>query len=64
MAEREVAGPDGQTIQLYRLTPVYPEERDLERREGLPALLRAFDKHDVPFIVDLNRKNVATSKLR
>jgi hypothetical protein len=59
MAERDVSTSDGRTIQLYRLTPLYPEERDLERREGIAALMRAFDSHDFPFIVDLNRPNVA-----
>lgn len=59
MAEKDVSTSDGRLIQLYRLTPLYPEERALERREGIAALLQAFDREDVPFIVDPNRKNVA-----
>jgi len=59
MAEKDVSTSDGRLIQLYRLTPLYPEERALERREGIAALLQAFDCEDVPFIVDPRRKNVA-----
>lgn len=59
LAERDCTDTDGRLIQLYRLTPLYPEERALERREGIAALLQAFDREDVPFIVDPNRKNVA-----
>ena len=60
MAERKFAAHDGRTVQLYRLTPLYPEERELEDREGIGALLRAFDKHGTPFVIDPNRRNVAT----
>jgi len=59
MAERKVELGDGRTIQLYRLTPLYTVERNLEIKKGLPALLRAFDKADMPFVVDLTRKSVA-----
>lgn len=41
------------------MTPLYTEERNLEIREGIPALLNAFDRHDVPLVVNMNRKNVA-----
>lgn len=58
MAERDIPLPNGETIQLYRLFPLYSEERELELRHGLPALMNAFDKANVSFIVDLNRKNV------
>ncbi|MBL9091721.1 MAG: suppressor of fused domain protein [Planctomycetaceae bacterium] len=60
MAERKYSAEDGRTVQLYRLTPLYPEERELEEREGIGALLRAFDKHGTPFVIDPNRRNVAT----
>lgn len=60
MAERDFVSHEGHTVQLYRMTPLYPEERDLERREGIPPLLRAFDRKSIPFIVDLHRPNVAT----
>lgn len=60
MAERHVVSADGRKIQLYRLAPLYAEERDLEMREDISALLRAFDRHSIPFVVDLSRPNVAT----
>lgn len=59
LAERHFVSADGGTIQLYRLSPLYTEERNLELSEGIPALMRAFDRHDVPFVVDLKRRNVA-----
>jgi hypothetical protein len=49
---------DGKKIWLYRMTPLYTEERQLEIDHGIPALLNAFDAHDIPMIVDMNRKNV------
>jgi hypothetical protein len=60
MAEKRFTSKKGHPVQLYRLTPLYPEEREWEQREGTAALLRAFDTCDVPFVVDLNRRNVAT----
>jgi hypothetical protein len=62
MAEKQFASKKGHTVHLYRMTPLYPEERELEQREGAAALMRAFDKCDVPFIVDLNRRNVALKR--
>lgn len=61
LGERDFISEEGHVIQLYRMTPLYPEERELELREGIGALLRAFDRQSVPFIVDLQRPNVATS---
>jgi len=55
MAERRFERSDGQIVQLYRLTPLHPEERELERREGLDVLLRTLDAHDTPLVVDPNR---------
>jgi hypothetical protein len=49
---------DGQTVQLYQMTPLYTEERNLELREGIGGLMQAFDRHHVPFVVDVNRPNV------
>jgi hypothetical protein len=43
----------------YRMAPLHTAERDLEGREGIAALLRAFDKHSVSFVVDLKRPSVA-----
>jgi hypothetical protein len=62
LAERDFTSRDGRTVQLYRLLPLYTEERNLEIKQGLAALMRALDHFSVPFIVDLKRKNVATSK--
>ena len=59
MAEKRFTSKKGHLVQLYRLTPLYQEERELEKREGTAALMRAFDEYDVPFIVDLKRRNVA-----
>jgi hypothetical protein len=59
IAERSFRRTDGETVQLYRVVPIYTDERELELREGAPALMRAFDRNDVPFVVDLNRPSVA-----
>ncbi len=61
LAERSFVSRDGRTIQLYRMTPLYTEERDLEIRKGIGALMQAFDKKNIPFVVDMNRPNVAAS---
>lgn len=58
LAERSFARSDGTLIQLYRLTPLYPEEVELERRAGMSALMRAFDRFDVPFVFNRDRPNV------
>jgi predicted nucleic acid-binding protein len=59
IAEKSFQRTDGETVQLYRVVPIYTDERELEIREGALALIRAFDRHDVPFIVDLDRPSVA-----
>lgn len=59
LAERKLTGSDGKIIQLYRMAPLYTEERKLERSEGIAALMNAFDDAGVSFIVDLKRPNVA-----
>jgi hypothetical protein len=56
--ETRFTSRDGRTIQLYRMTPLYTEERDLEAKQGTAALMRAFDKHGIGFVVDLKRRNV------
>lgn len=62
MADQQFTSRDGRTIYLYRLMPLYTEERSLEIKEGIGALMRAFDNFDVPPVVDLARPNVATEK--
>jgi len=59
VAEKSFDRTNGDTVQLYRVVPIYTDERELELREGAPALMRAFDRNDVPFIVDLDRPSVA-----
>jgi hypothetical protein len=59
IAEKSFQRTDGETVQLYRVVPIYTDERELEIREGTQELIRAFDRHDVPFIVDLDRPSVA-----
>jgi hypothetical protein len=59
VAEKSFKRRDGNLVQLYRVAPIYSDERDLEIREGAPALMRAFDRQSVPFIVDLQRPSVA-----
>jgi hypothetical protein len=59
IAEKSFQRTDGETLQLYRVVPIYTDERELEISEGAPALIRAFDRRDAPFIVDLDRPSVA-----
>jgi len=58
LAEKSFVTGKGQTILLYRVTPLYTEERDLGI-ENIGALLKAFDRHSVPFILQPDRPNVA-----
>lgn len=60
LVDESLKRSDGQTVQLYRLVPLYTEERELELAQGAPALLRAFDRQSVPFIFAPNRSNVAS----
>ncbi|QGJ71957.1 Ankyrin repeat-containing protein [Planctomycetales bacterium 10988] len=57
-AEKSFVRSDQKQVQLYRVVPLYTEERDLELKEGIPALMRAFDRKNVPFVVDLHRPSV------
>jgi uncharacterized protein len=59
MADQQFTTNDGRTIYLYRLLPLYTEERNLEIQEGVAALMRALDAADISFVVDLARPNVA-----
>ncbi|MDB5388388.1 MAG: Ankyrin [Planctomycetaceae bacterium] len=62
LPDKKFKNTSGDTVQLYRLVPLYPEERQLEAKSGLPALMRALDKIKTPMIVDMTRKNAATKK--
>ena len=59
LPEFDFVSRERRKVQLYRLVPLYTEERELELKKGLPALLRALDRNKVSFVVDLRRKNVA-----
>jgi hypothetical protein len=59
MAEESLISRDGRTIQLYRVFPLYTEERELEIKKGISALIRAFQKAATPLVVDLRRRSVA-----
>ena len=47
--------PDGKSVCFYTLMPLHTAERDLALREGIVALLRLFEQHDVPLQLDPNR---------
>lgn len=52
---------DGETVQLYRLVPVFSEERQFKIEHGAAALIREFDRQSVPFVVDIHRNCISTS---
>jgi hypothetical protein len=47
--------PDGRSVCFYTLMPIHTAERDLALRDGIVALLRLFEQHDVPLQLDPNR---------
>ncbi len=55
VAERNFLSREGLTIQLYRLTPIFTEEREFEKREGMEALFKAFTRKKVSMVVNVNR---------
>lgn len=61
LAEKRFERNDGQMIQLYRLIPLYPEERMLEAKEDIGELLRSLDRLSIPFVVDPHRPKVVGS---
>ena len=58
LANKSFQRKDGKQVWLYQITPIYREERDMERKLGVPALMRAFDRQSVPFIYQPDRPNV------
>ena len=50
---------DGRLIRFYMVYPIYTEERDLERSEGIRRLVELFQEHSIDTVVDLDRLNVA-----
>ena len=63
MAEKSFSRSDGNVVQLYRVMPIYSDERELEINGDAPALMRTFDHCSVPFIVDLERTSVVAKGL-
>jgi ankyrin repeat protein len=61
LAEKDFASGSGAKVQLYRMVPLYTEERELALRDGIAALLQAFDRHGIPFILKPGRANVGLS---
>ena len=59
LADRDFRRSDGIEVRAWRVSPIYSTERELELRQGVPALMRAFDRASTPFIVDINRPPVA-----
>ncbi len=58
MADKEFKDSYGKKIELSRLVPLHPEERELEHRDGLPALLVALDDANVSLTVEPQRKSI------
>lgn len=50
---------DGAEVVFYDVFGLYTEERDLELREGLPALLNRFQSRFISKVLDPQRPNVA-----
>ena len=55
IAEKSFRRADLTEIQLFRMVPIYSAERDFERKHGLAALMRVFDRKKLPFAVDIKR---------
>ena len=49
----------GVACALFWAFPIYTEERDLERREGVEVLVKLFQKHKIASTIQIGRKNVA-----
>jgi hypothetical protein len=59
LAESDFRTRDHRIVQLYRMFPLYSEEREFELAHDAAALMRAFDRCSISFVVDLNRPNAA-----
>jgi hypothetical protein len=58
-ADRSFKRTDGNTVQLYRMIPLYASERAYELKHGLKKFMQAMDKADVPWQIDMTRKPFA-----
>jgi hypothetical protein len=52
---------DGRRVAFYSMYPIYTEERDLEKAQGVEDLVRRFLDRGISQVVDVRRPNVATS---
>lgn len=59
ISDKEMTSKEGKLIKFYRAFPIYKEERDLAVKIGLEALMLKFEEHDIGFVMDIKRKNVA-----
>jgi uncharacterized protein len=50
---------NGKTVWMYLVYPIYTEERDLEKEQGMVALLQRLQERGYGAITDVNRENVA-----
>ncbi len=50
---------DGKEVVFYNVFPLYTEERDLEKAEGIEHVVRLFQKYKISNVVDVSRRNVA-----
>ena len=53
----QVAMPDGSSVNVYALIPLYDEEMDLKLREGVEALFPGFEQHGVTELLNIDRPN-------
>lgn len=58
VAEASFQRSDGKQVRLYRMLPIHSDERMLEIHQGAAALMDAFDRCKVSFVVDINRPSV------
>lgn len=55
----QMKSKSGTLVQFYCVFPLYTEERDLERRQGIADLLNRFEEQQISHIVAAERTNVA-----
>nr|WP_236262044.1 suppressor of fused domain protein [Pirellula staleyi] len=52
--------PSGRSVRVYTVVPIFTDERDLELREGVVALLKKFQKYFIPSVCLPGRPSVAS----
>jgi hypothetical protein len=53
-----IAVPEDKEIQIYTVIPLFTEEMQLEKKQGIGALMQLFDLYKVTKVVDAKRSNV------